>query len=50
MNVLGQLGSAIQGSLFVQSELNKAHAFIQEHNLPVEQVDDDLHKQMIALE
>ncbi|WP_348620260.1 DUF6097 family protein [Paenibacillus polymyxa] len=50
MNVLGQLGSAIQSSLFIQSELKKAHAFIQKHDLPVEQVENDFHKQIIVLE
>ncbi|KAF6615009.1 hypothetical protein J2W97_000224 [Paenibacillus jamilae] len=50
MNVLGQLGSAIQSSLFIQSELKKAHALIQKHDLPVEQVEDDFHKQIILLE
>ncbi|MBU9705529.1 hypothetical protein KSP24_01140 [Paenibacillus sp. AK121] len=50
MNVLGQLGSAIQNSLFIQSELKKAHALIQKHDLPVEQVEDDFHKQIILLE
>ncbi|MDP1509289.1 DUF6097 family protein [Paenibacillus sp. CMAA1739] len=50
MNVLGQLGSAIQNSLFIQSELKKAHALIQKHDLPVEQVKDDVHQQIILLE
>jgi hypothetical protein len=50
VNSLYQVGSAIAGSQFVLEELQKTHAFINKHRLPVPIEENDLHKQMIGLE
>ncbi|SCW81796.1 hypothetical protein SAMN04487970_105529 [Paenibacillus tianmuensis] len=46
MGFLGLFGRV----LIVQEELQRAHEFIRENNLPVEIFYNDFHKQMIALE
>lgn len=50
MSSLQQIGSAISNIYFVKEELEKAHAFIHKHQLPVQIIDNDLHKQIIELE
>ncbi|MBM7111171.1 DUF6097 family protein [Brevibacillus laterosporus] len=50
VNIFKQFGDAITNSIFLQEELRKAHAFIQEYNLPIEMVENNLHKQIILME
>lgn len=50
VNIFKQFGDAITNGIFLQEELRKAHAFIQEYNLPIEMVENNLHKQIILME